>query len=187
VAPLFSDQTRIVELGDEVVQIMVGFQDNISAMPAIAAAWPAFGAIGFPEERHTTLAAMPCFGIDFNFIDKHDYKKKKARRARLACVVEIELILGSCHFRRGGGFGQNIHPFAEFVEKHLAIDQRVERPIATSADIFAGHKFGADLADQDTAGGHSLAAVTFDPASFAYAIATVSGTALPFLMCHTKP
>ena len=41
-----------------------------------------------------------------------------------------------------------------------AVDLREQRPVAADADVLAGVKLGADLTNQDAAGGDDLAART---------------------------
>ena len=71
----FGDQTRIIILGDKVVEIMVGLKDDIAATTAIAAAGPAFRAKRFPQERHAAFPTMARAREDFNLIDEHRNRK----------------------------------------------------------------------------------------------------------------
>ena len=57
--PIGGDEPRIKELRHQVVQIVVGLEDDIAAAPAVAAAGAAFGAKGLPEEGHAAFAPMP--------------------------------------------------------------------------------------------------------------------------------
>jgi hypothetical protein len=66
------DQAGRVELGDEIVQIMVGLQNDIAASAAIAAAGAAFGTKRFAEKGHAAFAAMSRATENFNFIYKHE-------------------------------------------------------------------------------------------------------------------
>jgi hypothetical protein len=75
----FGDQARLIILGDEVVQIMIGFEDDISAASAIAAAGAALGPIFFALERNATFAAMPGSGVNFYLVNEHVKGNKKAR------------------------------------------------------------------------------------------------------------
>src|SRR5580704_10042616 len=70
------------------------------------------------------------------------------------------------------------------VEFDRAIDQREQRVIAPHADLAAGMKLGAALADDDVAGDDDLAAEFFDAEPAAAAVAPVAGRAACFLMRH---
>src|ERR1044071_683602 len=80
----------------------------------------------------------------------------------------------------------DVDAFAVLVEMHLAVRQGEQGPVAAGADIFAGDKFGAALADQNAAGSDEFAAEAFYTESFADAIAPVADAAAAFLVCHKK-
>ena len=61
-----------VILRDEVVQIVAGFENDITTAPAIAAARAALRNVLFARERHTAFAAMARARVNFNFVDEHD-------------------------------------------------------------------------------------------------------------------
>src|SRR6266496_10797 len=85
----------------------------------------------------------------------------------------------------GLGRGRNdIHAAAAFVETYFSVHQGEQGPIAACADVFPGDKFRATLADEDTAGGDELSAISFYAESFADAVTSVADAALTFLMCH---
>ena len=85
---------------------------------------------------------------------------------------------------RSGGFGDDVHAAAVFVEHHFAIGERKQRPVATGADVFAGDKFAAALTDDDAARRDNLPAKFFYAQPFADAVASVLYAALTFFMCH---
>jgi len=60
---------------------VIGHQVDIAAMPTIATAGAAFGAVRLTAEGNTATPAMASTSIDFDLIDKHGRKKKKARQA----------------------------------------------------------------------------------------------------------
>ena len=78
----FSDQPRSIKLGDQIVQIMVGLEDDIAAAPAVAAARPALGHERFAMERHTPFAAVARSREDFDFINKHRCRANKKARPK---------------------------------------------------------------------------------------------------------
>src|SRR5688572_7040435 len=70
------------------------------------------------------------------------------------------------------------------VELDEAVDQGVEREIVPLADAAAGEEAVADLAHQNVAGPHLLAAETLDAAALTVGVATVAAGTLTLLMCH---
>ena len=85
---------------------------------------------------------------------------------------------------RGGFGGKDIYPAAAFVESDFSIRQGEQCPIATGADVEAGKKLGAALADQNASRSDDFAAKSFYPEPFAGGIASVANAALTFLVCH---
>lgn len=175
----------MVVLIDQVVQVVVGLQDDIAASAAVAATGTTLGSIGLAVECDASLSAMAGAGEYFNLINKHT-KKQRARPADLALMKELlTLILGGVGGRSRSGLGRDdIHPPAAAIEADFAVHKRKQGPIATRADIFAGEESGAALTDQDAAGGDDLPAVTFHSQTFADAVASVPDAALTFFMCH---
>jgi len=78
----------------------------------------------------------------------------------------------------------DIDPMSVLVERHLAINECEESPIAAGANILAGDELGAALPNEDAASGDELSAKPFYSESLADAVATVADAALTFLMCH---
>ena len=66
----------------------------------------------------------------------------------------------------------------------MAVNQSIQRVIVAAADIAAGMKLGANLANQDAASGDTLATEPLDSAALSVAVATVAAAALAFLVCH---
>jgi len=54
------DEARLIILGDEVVEIVVGFEDDVAAASAVAAAGSALRTILFALESDAPLAAVAC-------------------------------------------------------------------------------------------------------------------------------
>jgi hypothetical protein len=191
---------------------MVGLQDDIAAASTIAAAGAAFGDVSFAMKGDAAFSPVPGFGVNFNFVNKHDsasvdqwsafwsaelilthfgrfcrnFENKKGEARSLALNERKNLVGGGFGDSGGGDFGNNIDAAAVFVEQDFAIGEGKESPIAADADVFAGQKFAAALADEDAASGNELAAKLFYAEAFADAVATVTYAALTFFMCH-KP
>ena len=81
----------------------------------------------------------------------------------------------------------HINPATAFLKSHLAVSQCKQCPVAAGADVGAGDELGAALADDDAAGGDEFSAKPFHTEAFAVAVPSVTDTALPFFVCHTKP
>src|SRR5205085_11681676 len=68
------DEAWLKILGDEIIQVVVSFQDNVAAAAAVAATGPALGAIFLPLKGHATLAAVAGSGVNFYFVYEHVLK-----------------------------------------------------------------------------------------------------------------
>ena len=64
---ILCDQTRLVILPNEIVQVVVCFEDDIAAASAVAAARSAFRTILLALKSDAALAAVsrPCKDLDF--------------------------------------------------------------------------------------------------------------------------
>src|SRR5690606_12075785 len=69
-------------------------------------------------------------------------------------------------------------------ELHLAVGGGEEGVIAAHADVDAGVNAGAALTDDDVARQNLLAAKALDAKAFAFGVASVTGAATSFLVCH---
>jgi hypothetical protein len=67
----FGNEAGLVVLGDEVVEVAVGLEDDAAAEAAVAAAGAAFGGEGFAAEGDAAFAAVAGAGVNFYFIDEH--------------------------------------------------------------------------------------------------------------------
>ena len=68
---ILRDEARLVILGDEVVQVVVGFEDDVAAAPAVAAAGPALGTILLALEGDAAFAAVAGPRVDLDFVNEH--------------------------------------------------------------------------------------------------------------------
>jgi hypothetical protein len=84
---ILGDQTRLIILSDQIIKIVIGFEDYIAAASPIAAAWPPLGPILLTLERDRSFAAVPRAGLHFDLIDKHDPTKKARPKPRLRSSV----------------------------------------------------------------------------------------------------
>ncbi len=125
--PLFAvlrDELRLIILGDEVVQVVVGFEDDIAAAPAVAAAGAALGAILLALERHAAFAAVAGSRVNFDFVNEHGnvrnyevLETKKGEAASLA-VKSISLAAQLVGWLVAG-FGQHVDAVAVSCRKPL--------------------------------------------------------------------
>ena len=81
---IFSDQAGRVELGDEVVQVVVGLQDHVAPSAAVASAWTALSDKGLPVKSYTPFPSVPGLGVNLDFVDKHG---NFAYREQMATIV----------------------------------------------------------------------------------------------------
>ena len=93
-------------------------------------------------------------------------------------VWKKQLIVPGLRLRRN-----DVHPAAALVERHFAVDEREQSPIAARADVVARYELGAALADDDAARADDLSAEGFHAQAFADAVAAVADASLTFLMC----
>jgi hypothetical protein len=68
---VFREETRLIELVDEVVEVVVGLEDDIPSATAVTAAGSSLGTVRLPEEGDATFAAMPGAGVNLDLVDKH--------------------------------------------------------------------------------------------------------------------
>ena len=80
----------------------------------------------------------------------------------------------------------DVDPSSTAIEADGTIDQRENCVIAAEADVFAGQKFRAALANNNVAGEHRFAAESFYTKPFADAVAAILNAALSFFMSHRK-
>jgi hypothetical protein len=66
------DEARDVILADEIVEVVVGLQDDAAAASAVAAARAALGDVSLAMERDTAFAAVPRLRVNFYFVNEHE-------------------------------------------------------------------------------------------------------------------
>jgi hypothetical protein len=174
---LVGNQSRDVILVDEVIEVMVGFEDDAAAATAIAAAGAAFGTVSFMNKGYASGAAVAGLRVDFDFVNKQNEKARRLPRRKNERLGEA---LVGC----GLDFGNDVHPLALQVKCHCAIDQGEQSPIAAHANVLAGGVDGAGLARQNAAYCDNFATEPLDPKSLGITVAPVSAAPLTFLMCH---
>jgi hypothetical protein len=67
----FAAPVRLVLVVDEVVRVVVAYQDDISAATAIAAIRPAPRLVFFAAETHATATAVAGLDFDDTLVDEH--------------------------------------------------------------------------------------------------------------------
>lgn len=85
----------------------------------------------------------------------------------------------------GRGFCRDhVNSAFAFVEGNLPIDQREQGPIPPGTHIRTGNKLGAPLTNDDAARSYKFTTEPFDAQPLASAVASVTDTALTFLVRH---
>src|SRR3569623_2901725 len=91
----------------------------------------------------------------------------------------------SARSRRGGQYADEGAALAALdLELHHAVGQREQGVVAADANVEAGKKKGAALADQDIARRHLLVAETIDAEALRMGVAAVAAAAASYLVCH---
>src|SRR5207244_5160678 len=67
---VLGDEPRLVILRDEIVQVMIRFQDHVTATSAIAATGSAFWTILLALEGDAAFAAVSSPGVDPDFVNE---------------------------------------------------------------------------------------------------------------------
>ncbi len=71
---ILGDEAGLIILGDKIVQVVVGFEDDVSTAPAISPARAALRPVLFALKSDAALPTMPGAGVDANLINKHPNK-----------------------------------------------------------------------------------------------------------------
>jgi hypothetical protein len=69
--PVLRDQAGLIVLCDEIIEVMVGFQNDVSAAPPVSSARPALGPILLTLKGDAPLPAVPRARINFDLIHEH--------------------------------------------------------------------------------------------------------------------
>ena len=94
-------------------------------------------------------------------------------------ILKKQLIVSGLRLRRN-----DVHTPTPLIERHFAVNEREQSPIAARADVVARHELGPALADDDAARADDLPPEGFHAQAFANAVAAVADASLTFLMCH---
>ena len=66
------DEAWLIILRDEIVQVVVGLENDAAAAPAVAAARPALGHERLAMERDAAFAAVPRMRVIFYLVNEHE-------------------------------------------------------------------------------------------------------------------
>src|SRR4029079_12938123 len=69
--PILGDQTGLVKLLDQVVEVVAGFQDDAAPAAAVAPARTALGHKILAMKRDCAFASVPRPGVNFYLVDEH--------------------------------------------------------------------------------------------------------------------
>ena len=68
---ILRNESRLIVLRDQIVQVMVRFENDFASATAVTAIWSAFGTILLAAECDTTFSAVPTARINFYFVNEH--------------------------------------------------------------------------------------------------------------------
>ncbi len=182
------------------------------AVAAVAAGGPALGDAFLPAEADAPVAAATRSDEDFGLIDEDHGKPDMRLWTRDAIAVGAEKksepglrISGPSPALRAGGrpaidaepgearsvrFGGRRYGLCRFdadaaaFEDDLSVAQCEQGVVPAATDVHARQKRRAALPHEDGADGDRLTGISLDAAELRIAVATVSGGALPFFVCH---
>jgi len=143
-------------LRNEIVQIVVGFQDDISTPAAVAAARARLWARRSRGGMHASLAAMARSG-EYLISSTNIPGKKKGEVDDLA--MKLGCFNVSCSPAWTDGIdGHYIHPMLPLSKATFPSTNAKESPVPASPNVVAGDELGAALADEDASGSYKFAA-----------------------------
>ncbi len=127
----------------------VGEEDDVAAIAAIAAVWPALGHVLLAAKRQATVASSAGLDMNFRAVAEHGHGDSVTRRrGERADAREL----------RSGLFDDRHEAaLAARAELGLAGSQREDRVVAADRRAWAGAELRPALADDDLAGLHVLA------------------------------
>ena len=68
---ILRNESRLIVLRDQIVQVMVRFENDFASATAVTAIWSAFGTILLAAECDTTFSAVPTARVNFYFVNEH--------------------------------------------------------------------------------------------------------------------
>src|SRR5438552_18353776 len=68
---ILCNQARLIILRDQIVQVMIGFEDPLAATAAITTAGSTFGTILLSLKGDAPFTPVSCAGVDLYFINEH--------------------------------------------------------------------------------------------------------------------
>jgi hypothetical protein len=78
------DETWLVVLIDQVIEIVIGFENDVATTAAVAAAGPAFGPVGLTMKGHGAFPTVAGLRINLDLVDEHERQEKGRGRMGLA-------------------------------------------------------------------------------------------------------
>ena len=68
---IFGNEPRLIILRNQIVEIVICFENDLATAAAVPAIGPAFRTILLATEGNTTFSAVPAAGINFYFVNEH--------------------------------------------------------------------------------------------------------------------
>jgi hypothetical protein len=171
---------------DQSVEVGAGHQVDAPAITAIAAVRPAKRDVFFAPETYAAITAVPGFDSDFRFINKfHVYPDKKAPSVTRLFVREKGVSFFLASVCRNLGDADELPSQGSLgLEADMSVSQGKKGVVLAYANIVAGVKLGAALANDDAASGNELTAKALHAKALGIGVPTVPGTAARFLVSH---
>jgi hypothetical protein len=178
---VFGDQPWLIELSDQVVEVVIGLEYNVSAPSPVAAGRAALGSKRLPQKRNATTTSVAGAREDLDFINEHKNKTGEASGlARNDCKTHA-LVTRNLH-----GFRLHAHQATRALELNPAIHQRKQGPIPAGADVLARVKSCPALANDNAPRGDKFTTKALNAKTLAVAVASVPCAATTLLMCHNS-
>src|SRR6185312_1478544 len=185
-APVLGAEMLPVAIVDEGVEIVLGDDDDVSALAAVAAVRAAELDELLAAKAHRAAPAIAALQVDFALVEKfHRFGANRKRGARAAPLWSFRLgkrrLFGGFRQRQDRDEGAAANPAVELDRPLLKREQRV---VAADADPVAGMKLGAALAHDDVAGHDDLAAELLDAEAPPAAVAAIPRGPARLFMRH---
>ena len=178
--------------GDQGVLVRTGDQEDRAALAAVAPVGAAAGHTIFATEAHATVTAVTGMNLDVDFVDEHGGLELAAEgnesigaRPGLASRVRPELALRLLGGRERNDADATAHG-AVVRELHVPGDLGEQGVVLAPSHVQAWTEALTTLPDENRPAGNEVPVVRLDTKTLRVAVASVSGTALPFFVSHSE-
>jgi len=138
---------------DQGVELIIGNQQDITALTSVPAVRTTLGNILLPPERQCAIPALAGLDPDRSFVNElHELKKTPHAAGLSRAALRLLGCQGSRY--RNNPTGEP----AAYGKLDIAVGLCKQRVVATAAHVFAGVILGSTLANDDVASAYELAA-----------------------------